>query len=128
MDPREAFRIAARSIRAHRLRSALTVVGMVIGIASVVAFATFGASVQAAVIGDIGADVAAALAAGARPVLVPTRHTRTEEIDAAPLVAPDLATAVDILLQPVRTAADPHSDGHPVGSSGPVTDPAGTAA
>ncbi|GGJ12626.1 multidrug ABC transporter substrate-binding protein [Halobellus salinus] len=54
MDPREALRIAARSIRAHRLRSGLTVVGMVIGIASVVAFATFGASVQAAVIGDIG--------------------------------------------------------------------------
>ena len=54
MDPREAFRIAARSIRAHRLRSGLTVVGMVIGIASVIAFATFGASVQAAVIGDIG--------------------------------------------------------------------------
>ena len=54
MDPSEALRIAARSIRAHRLRSGLTVVGMVIGIASVVAFATFGASVQAAVIGDIG--------------------------------------------------------------------------
>ena len=54
MDPREALRIAARSIRAHRLRSGLTVVGMVIGIASVIAFATFGASVQAAVIGDIG--------------------------------------------------------------------------
>ena len=54
MDPREAFRIATRSIRAHRLRSGLTVIGMVIGIASVIAFATFGASVQAAVIGDIG--------------------------------------------------------------------------
>ncbi|MBB6647594.1 ABC transporter permease [Halobellus ruber] len=54
MDPSEALRIATRSIRAHRLRSGLTVVGMVIGIASVVAFATFGASVQAAVIGDIG--------------------------------------------------------------------------
>jgi len=54
MDPGEAVRIAVRSIRAHRLRSGLTVVGMVIGIASVVAFATFGASVQAAVIGDIG--------------------------------------------------------------------------
>lgn len=54
MDPSEAFRIATRSIRAHRLRSGLTVVGMVIGIASVVAFATFGASVQAAVIGSIG--------------------------------------------------------------------------
>ena len=54
MDPSEALRIATRSIRAHRLRSGFTVVGMVIGIASVVAFATFGASVQAAVIGDIG--------------------------------------------------------------------------
>ena len=54
MEFREALRIAARSIRAHRLRSGLTVVGMVIGIASVVVFATFGASVQAAVIADIG--------------------------------------------------------------------------
>ncbi|RLM53699.1 ABC transporter permease [Halobellus sp. Atlit-31R] len=54
MEFSEALRIAARSIRAHRLRSGLTVVGMVIGIASVIVFATFGASVQAAVIADIG--------------------------------------------------------------------------
>ena len=50
----EAVRIAVRSIRAHRLRSGLTVLGMVIGIASVIVFATFGASVQAAVIGNVG--------------------------------------------------------------------------
>jgi putative ABC transport system permease protein len=54
MDSRESLRIAVRSIRAHKLRSALTVVGVVIGIASVITFATFGASVQAEIVGDIG--------------------------------------------------------------------------
>jgi len=54
MDGREGFRIAVRSVRAHKLRSALTIVGIVIGIASVITFATFGASVQAEIIGDIG--------------------------------------------------------------------------
>ena len=51
-----------------------------------------------AVVGDIGADVGAALAAGARPVLVPTAATRREEVAAAPEVAPDLAAALDLLL------------------------------
>jgi len=53
MDPREAVRIALRSIRGHKLRSTLTVVGLVIGIASVIVFATFGASVKTEVISDI---------------------------------------------------------------------------
>ena len=51
-----------------------------------------------ALIGDIGADVGAALAAGARPVLVPTPVTRQEEVDAAPEVARDLLAAVALLL------------------------------
>jgi histidinol-phosphate phosphatase family protein len=51
-----------------------------------------------AVIGDTGADVEAALAAGARPVLVPNAVTRREEIARAPEVAPDLAAAVTLLL------------------------------
>ncbi|TDC23799.1 HAD-IIIA family hydrolase [Streptomyces sp. 8K308] len=50
------------------------------------------------VIGDIGGDVAAAHAAGARGLLVPTEATRTEEVAAAPLRAPDLLTAVRTLL------------------------------
>jgi len=54
MDPRESVTIAARSIRSHKLRSTLTVLGVVIGIASVVTFATFGASVEAEVVGSIG--------------------------------------------------------------------------
>ncbi len=49
-------------------------------------------------IGDIGADVEAARAAGARSVLVPTPVTRIEEVRAAPLVAPDIVTAVRGLL------------------------------
>jgi beta-phosphoglucomutase-like phosphatase (HAD superfamily) len=53
---------------------------------------------ECGVIGDIGADVEAALAAGARPVLVPTPQTRAEEVADAPEVAPDLLAAVELLL------------------------------
>lgn len=51
-----------------------------------------------AMVGDIGADVDAAIAAGARPVLVPTPVTRAAEIERAPEVAVDLGAAVDLLL------------------------------
>ena len=58
------------------------------------------------VIGDIGADVAAAAAAGARSVMVPTPVTRPAEVEAAPVVAADLPAAaehaLDLLLG-VRT-------------------------
>ncbi len=50
------------------------------------------------VIGDIGADVGAATAAGARAVLVPTPVTRPAEVRAAPVVAADLCAAVDLVL------------------------------
>ena len=53
---------------------------------------------RVAVVGDIGADMEAARAAGARGVLVPTEVTRPEEVAAAPEVAPDLPAAVDLLL------------------------------
>ena len=52
---------------------------------------------ECAVVGDIGADVEAALAAGARPILVPTPVTRSEEVAAAPETARDLADALDRL-------------------------------
>jgi HAD superfamily hydrolase (TIGR01662 family) len=50
------------------------------------------------VIGDIGADMGAAEAAGARGVMVPTAATLPEEVAAAPEVAPDLVTAVEMAL------------------------------
>jgi D-glycero-D-manno-heptose 1,7-bisphosphate phosphatase len=66
---------------------------------------------ECAVVGDIGADVDAALAAGARPVLVPTPVTLPEEVAAAPEVAPDLLAAVDLLLG-ARPPAPPAKTGH----------------
>jgi histidinol-phosphate phosphatase family protein len=57
---------------------------------------------QCAVIGDIGSDVDAARAAGARPILVPTEATRPAEIAAAPEVATNLEAAVDLLLEADR--------------------------
>ena len=53
---------------------------------------------RVAVVGDIGADIEAARAAGARSVMVPTPSTRAEEVAAAPNVAADLESAVDLLL------------------------------
>ncbi|MBA8990292.1 HAD superfamily hydrolase (TIGR01662 family) [Curtobacterium pusillum] len=50
------------------------------------------------VVGDIGADVGAALAAGAQAVMVPTPRTRQEEVDAAPTVAATLDEAVALVL------------------------------
>ena len=52
------------------------------------------AACDTVVIGDIGADMDAAAAAGAGSVLVPTPVTREEEIATAPRVACDLADAV----------------------------------
>ncbi len=50
------------------------------------------------VVGDIGADVDAAHAAGARAILVPTAVTRAEEVASAPVVARDLDEAVSFVL------------------------------
>ena len=50
------------------------------------------------VVGDIGSDVAAAQAAGATGLLVPTADTCPAEVAAAPFVVPDLAAAVDWIL------------------------------
>ena len=59
---------------------------------------------QCVLVGDIGADVEAARAAGARPVLVPTAVTRPEEVAAAPEVVPDLTAAVDLVLAALPSA------------------------
>jgi D-glycero-D-manno-heptose 1,7-bisphosphate phosphatase len=52
---------------------------------------------EVAVVGDIGADMEAAAAAGSRSVLVPTPATATAEVAAAPLVARDLVQALELL-------------------------------
>ncbi|WP_290815894.1 ABC transporter permease [Halovivax sp.] len=56
MRPVESLRLAWRAITGHRLRSALTALGIVIGVAAVIAFVTLGASLQVGLIGDISPD------------------------------------------------------------------------
>ena len=53
---------------------------------------------EAAYVGDIGSDVEAARAAGARGVMVPTALTLPTEVAAAPEVASDLLSAAHLLL------------------------------
>lgn len=65
---------------------------------------------QCVVIGDIGSDVEAALAAGAAAVLVPTPRTRAAEIAHAEryaAVAPDLTAAVSLALMGAQRKEQP---------------------
>ncbi|MFJ8580692.1 HAD-IIIA family hydrolase [Micromonospora sp. NPDC093277] len=58
-------------------------------------------------VGDIGADMIAAAAAGAAGILVPTPATRPAEVTAAPTVARDLPGAVTEILRRIRLSAAP---------------------
>ncbi|MGW7434666.1 D-glycero-alpha-D-manno-heptose-1,7-bisphosphate 7-phosphatase [Streptomyces sp. NPDC054849] len=62
------------------------------------------------VVGDIGSDVRAASAAGARGVLVPTPLTRPEEIAAADETARDLLGAVRLVSRPAGSGAGRGTD------------------
>lgn len=54
---------------------------------------------ECVVVGDIGSDVEAARAAGARGILVPTPVTLDEEVRNAPETATDIGRAVDLILE-----------------------------
>ncbi|SIR53658.1 putative ABC transport system permease protein [Haladaptatus litoreus] len=101
MDAREVFRMSWRSIRGHKLRSSLTTLGVIIGVAAVIALATLGASVQASIIGDVGGEEAqqiyvwaapegqqGAPGAGAQPVFSERDIDRIEEIEGVESVIP----------------------------------------
>jgi histidinol-phosphate phosphatase family protein len=80
---------------------------------------------RCAVVGDIGADVEAARAAGARGVLVPTAATRAEEVKEAPEVAPTLPAAADLLLEFAAVVTPQAVPGSP--DPGVVSPPGGSA-
>jgi HAD superfamily hydrolase (TIGR01662 family) len=58
---------------------------------------------EVVLIGDIGTDMQAAAAAGARGILVPSQRTRIEEIRRAPLVASTLTEAAAMVLTARRS-------------------------
>ncbi|MFD1588870.1 ABC transporter permease [Halorientalis brevis] len=52
MDVGESLRMSVRTIRGHKLRSVLTTLGIVIGIAAVITFVTLGVSLKAEIVGE----------------------------------------------------------------------------
>jgi len=116
MRPQDILCTAARALRGNRLRSALTTLGIIIGVASVVVMVAVGAGTQAAIkdeIEKLGASVimvipgsanaaGARLGAGTRPTLsdedaAAIREDASGIVAAAPSVAgvAHLATAID---------------------------------
>ncbi len=67
MNLLESVRMSWRAIRDHPLRSVLTTLGIVIGIAAVITFVTLGTSLQAAIIGDVAGGTSPEMTATAGP-------------------------------------------------------------
>src|SRR5580700_6353741 len=90
MSPLESLRIATRALRVNKLRSALTVLGIVVGVAAVVCMVSVGAGAQAEVserIRTLGANLLlvmpGALSSGGARLESGTQPTLTEEDAAA---------------------------------------------
>ncbi|WP_135827698.1 ABC transporter permease [Halorussus halobius] len=56
MELVESLRLGLRSIRSHRFRSALAILGVVVGVGAVITFVTLGTSLRADVLGQVSAD------------------------------------------------------------------------
>lgn len=67
MRLRESLRLAWRSIVSHPIRSTLTIVGIVIGVAAVILFVTLGASLQAGIVQQVEGDEKPELRVAAAP-------------------------------------------------------------
>ncbi|RQG91128.1 FtsX-like permease family protein [Natrarchaeobius halalkaliphilus] len=114
MNLRESLRISWRSIRSHKLRSTLTTLGVIIGVAAVITFMVLGSGFSQSIVGDIEADQEPVMTVhtqtepedgfGIMPVDTPI-YTETdieelEEVDGIEFVAPD--GSLDL----VQTSAD----------------------
>jgi putative ABC transport system permease protein len=117
MNARETLRLATRSLRGHKLRSALTVLGIVIGIAAVVTFVTFGASLRADVVDQIddssanniyllsAAEDSGGPPAGLRPVFTETDIETVRELEGVESAIPQGQIAVSTVGYGNRTIA-----------------------
>jgi putative ABC transport system permease protein len=61
MNLLESFRISWRNIREHKLRSTLTTLGVIIGVAAVITFVTLGASLQQDIVSTVAGGNAATM-------------------------------------------------------------------
>jgi putative ABC transport system permease protein len=101
MDLGESIRMSLRTIRGHKLRSALTTLGIVIGIAAVITFVTLGASLKTEVVGQFGDTQANRVyliatpdedggppASAAQPVFTEQDITNLEQLEGVSTVIP----------------------------------------
>ena len=113
---REAFRIATGAIRAHPLRSFLTMLGIIIGIASVVLVVALGAGSQAKVLKDISSlgtntiTIRAGTGFGSRDAgrirtLVPGDALALAQQDFAANVSPAVNTQMTVVAGSVSASA-----------------------
>lgn len=102
--------MSLRAIRSHPLRSALTTLGVLIGVAAVISLVILGASLQAEVIGEIGGEDATQIylwngpedaegppGSGARAVFTESDIEELRTIDGVAGVAPYAPISVDSL-------------------------------
>ena len=99
----DVLRLALGSVRAHRLRSALTVLGIVIGIASVVLLTSLGEGTRQAILAEFsqfGTNFYIGNHEGATGQYIPLRPDRGTpeyERDDATALAADLAKPVEVV-------------------------------
>ncbi|USZ71699.1 ABC transporter permease [Natronosalvus halobius] len=87
MNLRESFRISWRSIAGHKLRSTLTTLGVIIGIASVITFMILGGAFTDDILGDVGEENA------------PVMQVQTQ-------TSPEAGTGIMIVDSPIYTETD----------------------
>jgi putative ABC transport system permease protein len=112
MNPLEAIRIAIRSLRVNKLRSALTMLGIVVGVAAVVCMVSVSAGAQAEVserIRTLGANLLlimpGAINSGGARLESGTRPTLTEDDAAAIRRELDVQVAAPLLSHPMPLVA-----------------------
>ncbi|WP_436347211.1 ABC transporter permease [Natronorubrum sp. FCH18a] len=96
MNLRESLRISWRSIRSHKLRSTLTTLGVILGVAAVITFMVLGGGFTESVVGDIEADQ--------EPVM--TVHTQTEPAEGVGIVPVDTPIYTESDVEALEERAD----------------------
>jgi putative ABC transport system permease protein len=98
----EAFRIALRGLRANRLRSALTTLGIVIGVSAVIVLVALGNGIQSGFndsVGALGANIIVTKTTGSVPGGGAARDLTDSDVAALrnPRNAPDVASVTPVV-------------------------------
>jgi putative ABC transport system permease protein len=99
MSPRALVRLGLRSLLVHKLRSALSILGVVFGVGAVVAMSSVGAGARREAleqVGSLGIDTITVRARKNAPDGAPARGLRLQDAEAAAAVIPDLAAVAPV--------------------------------